>query len=107
VVFIAILGGGAFVILSILRSVEDDDDDEYAKWGEDGYEDSLSSTYGAVAAAPTVPMTMPTPAPAAPAPAAPAVDDGMPPLPAGGLPAGWTMEQWKHYGQQWLDQNQN
>ena len=23
-----------------------------------------------------------------------------------GLPAGWTMEQWKHYGQQWLDQNQ-
>jgi len=22
------------------------------------------------------------------------------------LPAGWTMEQWKHYGQQWLEQNQ-
>jgi hypothetical protein len=26
-----------------------------------------------------------------------------PPLPAAGLPDGWTMEQWKHYGQQWLD----
>jgi hypothetical protein len=26
-----------------------------------------------------------------------------PPLPEGGLPEGWTMEQWKHYGQQWLD----
>lgn len=110
-VFIIVLAGGAFVVLSILRSVDTDEDDEYAKWGEDGYEDSLSSTYGAVASAPTVPMTMPTPAPAAaPAPtpvAAPAADDGMPPLPAGGLPAGWTMEQWKHYGQQWLDQNQN
>ncbi|MEO2120865.1 MAG: hypothetical protein ABGX44_03535, partial [Candidatus Poseidoniia archaeon] len=28
-----------------------------------------------------------------------------PPLPAGGLPAGWTMEQWGHYGEQWLSQN--
>ena len=26
-----------------------------------------------------------------------------PPLPASGLPEGWTMEQWEHYGQQWLD----
>ena len=26
-----------------------------------------------------------------------------PPLPEGGLPDGWTMEQWEHYGQQWLD----
>ena len=26
-----------------------------------------------------------------------------PPLPESGLPEGWTMEQWEHYGQQWLD----
>ena len=26
-----------------------------------------------------------------------------PPLPPGGLPAGWTMEQWIHYGHQWLE----
>jgi len=26
-----------------------------------------------------------------------------PPLPASGLPDGWTMEQWQWYGQQWLD----
>ncbi len=26
-----------------------------------------------------------------------------PPLPPGGLPEGWTVEQWQHYGQQWLD----
>ena len=28
-----------------------------------------------------------------------------PPLPSTGLPDGWTMEQWNHYGQQWLDAN--
>ena len=27
-----------------------------------------------------------------------------PPLPSSGLPAGWTMDQWEHYGQQWIDQ---
>jgi len=26
-----------------------------------------------------------------------------PPIPDGGLPAGWTMEQWKHYGNQYLN----
>ena len=30
-----------------------------------------------------------------------------PPLPSTGLPDGWTMEQWNHYGQQWLDANQS
>ena len=25
-----------------------------------------------------------------------------PPLPPGGLPPGWTMEQWRYYGHQWL-----
>ncbi len=31
---------------------------------------------------------------------------GAPPVPTEGLPAGWTMEQWNHYGQQWLDAQQ-
>ena len=35
-----------------------------------------------------------------PKPAAPAA----PPLPPGGLPPGWTMEQWQYYGHQWLAQ---
>ena len=26
-----------------------------------------------------------------------------PPLPESGLPEGWSMDQWEHYGQQWLD----
>jgi len=47
------------------------------------------------------PMPMPIPMPApAPIAAVPALG---PPLPASGLPAGWTTDQWQHYGQQWLD----
>ena len=29
-----------------------------------------------------------------------------PPLPETGLPDGWSMEQWGHYGEQWLEKNQ-
>ena len=29
-----------------------------------------------------------------------------PPVPATGLPEGWTMEQWNHYGAQWLIDNE-
>lgn len=28
-----------------------------------------------------------------------------PPIPDSGLPEGWTMDQWKWYGQEWLDKN--
>ena len=53
------------------------------------------------------PVATPTAAPvAAPvaAPAPPVVAHAGPPLPPGGLPAGWTMEQWTYYGQQYIDQ---
>ena len=33
-----------------------------------------------------------------------AVNNG-PPLPAAGLPAGWSMEQWSYYGEQYLENN--
>ena len=121
--FIAVMGIGVFVILSILRTEEEEDD--YGGWGEEGYENSLEATYGAVASAPTVPVAgaLPTslppsapaapaaPAPAAaapapaPAPAAPAPVAAAPPVPAEGLPEGWTMEQWEIYGQMWMEQN--
>ena len=29
-----------------------------------------------------------------------------PPIPATGLPEGWTLEQWNHYGHQWIEMNQ-
>lgn len=44
------------------------------------------------------------PAVAAPAPA-PAPAQTGPPLPASGLPPGWTMEQWAFYGEKWLETN--
>jgi hypothetical protein len=48
--------------------------------------------------APALPQ-LPALAPALPAPQ----PHAGPPLPATGLPAGWTMEQWAYYGQQYLD----
>ncbi len=45
------------------------------------------------------PLPQPTPAPQAPPPAPSAA---VPPLPPSGLPPGWTMEQWQHYGHEWL-----
>jgi uncharacterized membrane protein len=41
------------------------------------------------------PLQQPIPAPVTSAP----------PVPAEGLPTGWTMEQWAHYGHQWLERN--
>ena len=55
------------------------------------------------AVAPTVVSAAPTLA--SPAPQEAAYNAG-PPLPASGLPAGWTMEQWNYYGEQWLAANQ-
>jgi len=115
--FAAMMGVGVYVILNILRTEEEED--EYGGWGEEGYENSLEATYGAVASAPTVPVpgALPSslppaaaqpamaPAPAAPAPAAAAPVSKTPPIPAAGLPEGWTMEQWEVYGQKWLEQN--
>ena len=37
--------------------------------------------------------------------AAPVITPSGPPVPEEGLPSGWTMEQWTHYGHQWLERN--
>ena len=56
-------------------------------------------------------MTTPPPpmgafeAPPPPAPVLETVQQTPPPIPAEGLPAGWTQEQWNYYGQEWLDNN--
>jgi len=118
IVLALVLGGGGFYAFRIIQNTGEEED-EYGGWGRDMYEDNLAATYGAVAEAPTIGAmgVMPSPeksladipsamppessfAPAAPEP----IQDG-PALPPGGLPEGWTMEQWKHYGQQWLEQN--
>jgi len=118
IVLALVLGGGGFFAFRIVKNTGEEED-EYGGWGRDMYEDNLAATYGAVAEAPTIgamgvipspekplvdiPSAMPPEAP--PAQATPeAIQEG-PALPPGGLPEGWTMEQWKHYGQQWLEQN--
>jgi len=119
IVFIVVMGvGGVFLKNQIFVEEEEDD---YGGWGEDGYEESLQSTYGSVASAPTVTsqgvFSAPEPAkevpsvapfaeaPVAPAPAAEVPVAQAPPVPAEGLPDGWSMEQWEAYGQMWLEQN--
>ena len=47
------------------------------------------------------PVAKPLPALPQPLPVQPVVQSG-PPLPPGGLPSGWTAEQWRHYGHEWL-----
>ena len=59
------------------------------------------------------PSILPTGLPPAPAalpdglppglPPEPVQPSGAPPLPPDGLPEGWTMEQWRHYGQEYLE----
>lgn len=54
--------------------------------------------------APMAPMPDMNAQPVAAAPAPAPVQAG-PPLPASGLPPGWTMEQWAFYGEKWLETN--
>lgn len=79
---------------------------EQPKWDESALPASdavANSMYGGAQdifqqpMAPAMPAMPPMPAPVAHA---------GPPLPATGLPEGWTMEQWAYYGQQYLDRQQ-
>ncbi len=68
------------------------------------YDQTANSMYGGAAdifQKPLVSIPQPSFAPASLPPAPPMIAG--PPLPPGGLPAGWTMEQWQYYGQQYLD----
>ena len=95
-----------------------------------GYRRQLEDTYGSMPAAPDIPGAPPTPLPVtdtvanspyggaeeifqqqvtpapvpATAPPSNALPAGAPPLPPEGLPSGWTMEQWTHYGAEYRQQ---
>ncbi len=93
-------------VIVILRrqdgeSIYYDDDD----WENESsfVEQSLSydAPYASEAAKVLPPMPTTTSEPA------PDSNTNAPPLPAGGLPDGWTMEQWSHYGEQWLMNEQS
>ncbi len=98
IAMVAVLVALLVILVRILRGVEREDDDS-PSWSEDeGYSGAVPTSYG-VTAAPAIP--------AAPVVSAPAKssEKGPPPLPASGLPDGWTTEQWQHYGWQWLESN--
>jgi len=65
-------------------------------------DDIANSMYGG-----TQEMFEQPPAPSAPSPPEDLTSQASgalgPPVPESGLPEGWTMEQWQHYGQKWLD----
>ena len=74
-------------------------------WGvEEGHYQSVASTTTPAPQAP--PLKRTTPIPAAPPPKSANNFEAGPALPAGGLPEGWTMDQWVTYGDNWLEQNQ-
>ena len=76
------------------------------KWNADTlpvHDAVANSMYGGAGDIFQPPLVQPAPAVApAVAPAPPPVP-ASPPLPPEGLPAGWTMEQWQYYGQQYLN----
>jgi hypothetical protein len=116
ILILAIVGGVLFLALAIGLLMRRNDDEKIFDNGpvwQDGalpiHDTVANSMYGG--AAPLfqqqMPLPIPQPMPVAqpmplPVPQVPA----LPPLPVTGLPAGWTMEQWQYYGQQYLDQMQ-
>ena len=80
------------------ESSDEDVDDGSGEWqdGEQGWQvyDGTPSDSEDEAAASEAPVTEEAAAPAE-----------APPLPEGGLPPGWTTDQWKWYGHEWLEKN--
>jgi hypothetical protein len=109
IIFILVLG------IILLRVITEVDEEEEEAWLDEGYEESITTIYGGVAAAPTfspvkeIPdlakstsALLSPPSASPPVAAQVPVPSGPPPVPADGLPDGWTMEQWNVYGEQWL-----
>ncbi len=82
------------ILVGVLKSGEEEDD--YGSLVD--YSPAADSSYS-VDAAPDVSAIEA----AAPAETAAPESKG-PPVPDSGLPDGWTMDQWEHYGEQWLEQ---
>jgi hypothetical protein len=123
---------GPIIVLALLvmlfKVITATDEEDETPWENEEYESSLSAQYGAVPAAPDV---QPAPdmsqfaPPSAEVKVAPVVQNitynisdsaisgdvgaktnvAAPPVPAAGLPEGWSMEQWTHYGAEWLKKN--
>lgn len=123
-VIVAVIGVLILAALLGLMFMRNGGQPDEPKWNTEAlpiHDTVANSMYGGAAdifqqpvahVAPVAPLPAVAPAPvAAPVPVAaplPVAAPAGPPLPPGGLPAGWTMEQWTYYGQQYLDRlNQN
>jgi hypothetical protein len=96
---IALGGGGLLMLVAVVsllllrnRSVEIEENEEDIV--ETKVMQGPSATITPTAEEPAATLTGP-----------PATVTRGPPLPDTGLPEGWTMAQWEHYGQQWLNQH--
>ena len=95
---IALSGGGLLLLIAgmtllLLRRNREEEDSEEAQMTQ-------PSGPPATLAGPTANVEM------APQAGPPVSTTSGPPLPSSGLPEGWSMEQWEHYGHQWLAQQQ-
>jgi hypothetical protein len=118
---LAIVGGVLFLAVSVgllmRRNDEEKVFDNGPVWGDGSlpiHDTVANSMYGGaaplfqqqmpqpVAQPMPLPVAQPMPQPVAQPMPMPQIPAG-PPLPVTGLPAGWTMEQWQYYGQQYLD----
>ena len=116
---LAVVGGVLFVALAFGLMIRRDADEKLhvpeATWTETTlpiHDTVANSMYGGAAPIFQQPIPQPVvqpvvqPVAQAVAPPMPAPVVSGPPLPPGGLPAGWTLEQWQYYGQQYLDRMQ-
>jgi hypothetical protein len=95
----------ALLGLMVVRRSGSTDDEPWNNLTMPSHDSVANSMYGgsqALFQQPMQPLVQQAPAPT-PQPAAPVQAYAGPPLPPGGLPAGWTMDQWAYYGQQYLD----
>ncbi|HII57766.1 MAG TPA: hypothetical protein HA328_02350, partial [Candidatus Poseidoniaceae archaeon] len=79
--FVLVMVAGVLITIRILKNGEEEDD-EYANWGQEGYQDSITATYKSVISAPTVPSGPPATVPSTMPPqssSAAAVPSSMPP----------------------------
>ena len=98
----------AFVIIAALlvglMLMRGGNSHEEVKWGDDLPANDLvaNSMYGGTQQMFQQPVA-PMPQPVVQQPIIPQAPAMGPPVPATGIPVGWTMEQWQHYGQQYLE----
>ena len=109
---LVLLVGGGIAAAMLLRRGREEEPVETLLTAQPPPPGAFAASPPQVAFAPPAAMTPETPAFAPPPPASAPTPEPVaeaaagPPVPAEGLPPGWTMEQWGYYGEGWLRDNQ-